>query len=104
MKTKNQQMQNRRTQYTIETIADSHEAISFGLYLDFTQQEQSFDYCGPCDGLMMALQSLRDNGAEFSHRVSRVESTAKALGEMVERTPRVNPRTSYSLHNVWSAA
>ena len=94
-------MQNRRTQYTIETIADSHEAISFGLYLDFNQREQTFDYCGPYNGLMLALQSLRDNGAEFSHRVNRVESTSKALGEMLESEPRVYPKTSYSLHNVW---
>ena len=104
MKTTNQPMQNKRTHYTVETVADSSEAISFGLYLDFNQHEQTFDYCGAYDGLMLALQTLRDNGSEFSHRISRVESTSKALGESTESTPRVYPKTSYSLHNVWGAA
>jgi hypothetical protein len=87
--------------YTINTLADYQDAISHGLYLDFNQQEQAFDYCGPYVGLMVAMQGLRDAGAEFSHRVDRVMDTGDALKGMIDDVPRVYPKTGFSLHNVW---
>jgi hypothetical protein len=109
--------------YTINTLADHQDAISNGLYLDFNQQEQAFDYCGPYEGLMVAMQGLRDAGAEFSHRVDRVMDTGDALEAILSET-NVRPfvslsglsedyhatkassashSTSFSLHNVWGS-